>query len=163
MWRSKRDQPTLESVVSFLGTDIEKIGILMEEILDKPSVISRIANLFTRSEEVDEFDAPVADTAFVQSQPRQTIRYTVTVRKDMYTFEDAMAVANGLRRGEQQIINLAALSGELRDKTINFLCGVNYAQEGTWENVSPDVVLIAPKHALVELTPATPRMNSVSN
>jgi len=55
------------------------------------------------------------------------------------------------------------LSGELRDKTINFLCGVNYAQEGTWENVSPDVVLIAPKHALVELTPATPRMNSVSN
>ncbi len=27
-----------------------------EEILDKPSVISRIANLFTRSEEVDEFD-----------------------------------------------------------------------------------------------------------
>ncbi|MCE2766659.1 MAG: cell division protein SepF, partial [Fimbriimonadaceae bacterium] len=103
----------------------------MEEILDKPSVISRIANLFTRSEEVDEFDAPVADTAFVQSQPRQTIRYTVTVRKDMYTFEDAMAVANGLRRGEQQIINLAALSGELRDKTINFLCGVNYAQEGT--------------------------------
>ena len=55
----------------------------MEEILDKPSVISRIANLFTRSEEVDEFDAPVADTAFVQSQPRQTIRYTVTVRKDM--------------------------------------------------------------------------------
>jgi cell division inhibitor SepF len=81
----------------------------------------------------------------------------------MYTFEDAMAVANGLRRGEQQIINLAALSGELRDKTINFLCGVNYAQEGTWENVSSDVVLIAPKHALVELTPATPRMNSVSN
>jgi cell division inhibitor SepF len=136
----------------------------MEDMVaEKPSVISKIASLFTRTEEVDEFDAPIADTTVIHSQPRQTIRYTVTVRRTMTTFEDAMAAANGLKHGEQQILNLSGLAIEVKEKALNFLCGVNYIQEGTWEQIADDVYLIAPKHALVEVTPATPRMNAITN
>ena len=65
--------------------------------------------------------------------------------------------------GEQQILNLTLLTPEVKDKVLNFLCGVNYVQEGTWEEIGTDIYLIAPKQALVEVAPATPRMNALKN
>jgi cell division inhibitor SepF len=137
----------------------------MEEmIVDKPTIIGKIANLFARTEDVDDFEPEVAETAVVHSSPmRPTHRYTVTVRREMMNFEDAMAAANGLKHGEQQILNLTLLTPEVKEKVLNFLYGVNYVQEGTWEEVGTDVYLVAPKQALVEVAPATPRMNALKN
>ena len=138
----------------------------MEEMVqDKPSIIGKIANLFTRSdyESDDDFGPETMDHAVVMSPMRPLHRYTITVRKEVMNFEDAMATANGLKHGEQQILNLTLLTPEVKDKVLNFLCGVNYVQEGTWEEIGTDIYLIAPKQALVEVAPATPRMNALKN
>jgi cell division inhibitor SepF len=136
----------------------------MEEmVMDKPSVFGKIANLFTRTEEIDDFEPEIMEQAVVHSPMRPSHRYTVTIRREMQHFDDAMAAANGLKHGEQQILNLSLLTPEVKEKVLNFLCGVYYVQEGTWEEIGPDVYLVAPKQALVEVAPATPRMNALKN
>lgn len=133
----------------------------MEELVlqEKPGLFTRIAGMFTREEFEDEMD--------VQSSKPLTIRaahrYTVTVRRQISSFDDAMAAADGLKKGEQQILNLSSTEPALRQKIVDFMCGVNFAQEGTWEEVGDDVYLIVPANAYVEVAPATPRMSAVRN
>ena len=94
---------------------------------------------------------------------QKAARYTVTVRRQIVAFEDAMAAAEGLKRGEQQILNLSSTEASVRQKIVDFMCGVNYAQEGTWEEVGENVYLIVPSFAYVEVAPATPRMAAARN
>lgn len=74
-----------------------------------------------------------------------------------------MSAANGLKCGEQQILNLASTETALRQKIVDFMCGVNYAQEGTWEEVGENIYLVVPANAYVEVAPATPRMQASKN
>jgi len=138
----------------------------MEEMViqDKPGIISKIANIFSRTEEFDEIEEPLmSDKAQAGLQLRQNYRYTVTVRRQIVSFDDAMAAANGLKRGEQQILNLCATEPSTRQKIVDFMCGVNFSQEGTWEEIGENIYLIVPSNAYVEVAPATPRMNSIRN
>jgi len=129
---------------------------------DKPTILSRIAGMFARTEEIEDSEyESQADP--VTPALRQSYRYTVTVRKQVGSFEDAMAAANGLKRGEMQIINLVGVDALTKQKIVDFMSGVNYAQEGTWEEIGQDVYLVAPSHAYVEVAPATPRMNALRN
>ena len=138
----------------------------MEEtvIQDKPGFMSRIAGIFTRT---DEFEEEVEVTPEKQAngglQLRANYRYTVTVRRQITSFDDAMAAANGLKRGEQQILNLTNTDPVTRQKIVDFMCGVNYAQEGTWEEIGDAVYLIVPSNAYVEVAPPTPRMTALRN
>jgi len=141
----------------------------MEEMTlqDKPGLFGRIAGLFTRTEEVEVLEeVPVTNDrigAAAAVQLRQNYRYTVTVRRQITSFDDAMAAANGLKRGEQQILNLSATDPVTRQKIVDFMCGVNFAQEGTWEEVGEGVYLIVPSNAYVEVAPPTPRVNALRN
>jgi len=118
--------------------------------------------MFTRTEEIEEeVEAPVSNSAGLQL--RQNYRYTVTVRRQITSFDDAMAAANGLKRGEQQILNLTGTDTATRQKIVDFMCGVNFAQEGTWEEIGDGIYLIVPSNAYVEVAPPTPRMNSLRN
>jgi len=143
----------------------------MEEmtIQEKPGLFTRLAGMFTRTEDfVEEEEAPVANTgdrthALAAMQLRQNYRYTVTVRRQITSFDDAMAAANGLKRGEQQILNLSATDAVTRQKIVDFMCGVNFSQEGTWEEVGEHVYLIVPSNAYVEVAPPTPRVNALRN
>ena len=136
----------------------------MEELAlqDKPGIFSRVAGLFTRTEEFEEEMEPVQERG-APLQLKQTYRYTVTVRRDITSFDDAMSAANGLKRGEQQILNLCATDPVTRQKIVDFMCGVNFAQEGTWEEVGENIFLIVPANAYVEVAPASPRSNAVRN
>lgn len=142
----------------------------MEEmtIQDKPGLFSRIAGMFTRTEEVEviEEEVPVTNDRVGQAasiQLRPNYRYTVTVRRQITSFDDAMAAANGLKRGEQQILNLTATDAVTRQKIVDFMCGVNFSLEGTWEEVGEHVYLIVPSNAYVEMAPPTPRVNALRN
>lgn len=139
----------------------------MEEMVlqEKPGLVSRIVGLFARTEEIEEeVEMPVAPSNNANTvQLRQNYRYTVTVRRQITSFDDAMAAANGLKRGEQQILNLTATDATTRQKIVDFMCGVNFAQEGTWEEVGEHIYLIVPSNAYVEVAPPTPRMNSLRN
>jgi len=137
----------------------------MEELQlqDKPGLFGRLKDIFTRVEEVEE------DVDETEGRPANALtlkaayRYTVTVRRQIVSFDDAMAAANGLKRGEQQILNLAGTDPAIRQKIVDFMCGVNFAQEGTWEALGENIYMVVPASAYVEVAPATPRMTAIKN
>lgn len=138
----------------------------MEEMVlqDKPGIFSRIAGMLTRRD--DEFEEDVVADSTPENRAytlKSAARYTVTVRRQIVSFEDAMACANGLKCGEQQILNLASTEPALRQKIVDFMSGVNYAQEGTWEEIGENIYVVVPANAYVEMAPATPRMNASRN
>lgn len=133
----------------------------MDEMVveEKPGLFSRVAGMFTRQEaeefeEVDEVTQPTKTETGMQL--RSSYRYTVTVRRQIVSFDDALAAANGFKRGEQQIINLSGTEPALRERIKDFLSGVNYAQEGTWEEVGEHIYMIVPHTAYIEVAPPSP-------
>lgn len=116
----------------------------------------RISSVLHRNEEYeDDFEA---STNNPRLRLQSTHRYHVTVRRQIVSFQDAVAAADGLKRGEQQILNLSMATPELREKIKDFMCGVNYTAEGTWEELGDNVYLLAPASAYVEVAPASQRM-----
>lgn len=137
----------------------------MEEMVieEKPGVLSKFLSRFVRQEEIYE-EEPVAEPRRGQPTTLQpSYRYTITVRRQITSFDDAVAAAHGLKRGEQQILNLSLTDPQTRQKIVDFMCGVNFAEEGTWEEVGQDIYLIVPTNAHVEVAPPSPRMAAVRN
>jgi cell division inhibitor SepF len=133
----------------------------MEETIVKPGLFSRLAGLVRREEWEDDFESPT-----VPPNPLRVAsahRYNITVRRQIVSFQDAVSAADGLKRGEQQVLNLTMATPELRDKIKDFMCGVNYAAEGTWEELGENVYLLAPASAYVEVAPSSPRMAAQNN
>ena len=91
----------------------------MEELMlqeEKPGFFSRIAGIFKGEEYEEEEDLTPEKVANDATQMRPNYRYTVTVRRQITSFDDALAAANGLKRGEQQILNLSATDQAERGK-----------------------------------------------
>ena len=132
----------------------------MEESMveDQPGIISKFMKLIHKDHaDGEEMDYASHETSTSNTTTaRPSYRYTVTVRRQIVSFEDAMAAANGLKRGEQQVLNLNNTDLVTRQKIVDFMSGVNYAQEGTWEEIGENVYLVAPAHAYVEIAPAGP-------
>ena len=137
----------------------------MEEIEDqeRQGLFGKLAGIFTREEdeEVDEVREPkrMARAADV----RTVYKYHVTIRRQIVSFEDALSAAQGLKRGEQQILNLTQTEPSLREKIKDFMCGVNFSQEGTWEEVGDNIFLVVPANVFVEVAPASPRQMAGRN
>ena len=127
-----------------------------EQILDdRPGLFSRIGRFFTKDEIEEQEAQEEQSSAPTPLALRGTARYTVTVRRGIASFEDAVAAAQGLKQGEQQVLNLAATSPNLRQKIVDFMHGVNFAKDGTWEELGEHVYLFAPACAYVEVAPAS--------
>ena len=140
----------------------------MEETLleEKPGFFGKVFGKFTRTEiyeEEMEIQPEKALTAAPASGMRRDYRYTVTIRRQITSFDDAVAAAHGLKRGEQQIINLSGTDMALRQKIVDFMSGVNFAHEGTWEEIGDGIYLVVPQNAYVEVAPATPRGSASRN
>ncbi|HRK20561.1 MAG TPA: cell division protein SepF [Fimbriimonadaceae bacterium] len=131
------------------------------ELQEKPGLFSRLTGLFGRAEsEEDEegvIDNPNAITL------RSAYRYHVTVRRQVTTFDEAYAAANGLKRGEQQILNLSLTEPSLRQKIVDFMSGVSFAQDANWEEIGEHVFLIAPGSAYVEVSAEMPKNSFLRN
>jgi cell division inhibitor SepF len=132
-----------------------------QALQDRPGIFTRIAGIFVRPD--DEEEETMDSEGPKALQVRSAYRYAVTVRRNVTSFEDALAAANGLKRGEQQILNLNDSDTALRQKIVDFMCGVNFAQEGTWEEIGENVYIMVPANAYVEVAPATPRMSALKN
>lgn len=133
----------------------------MEELVEKPGFFTRIVDRLAprhTEEDYDDYDVPNHGL-----RVHAVHRYHVTVRRQVVSFQDAVAAADGLKRGEQQILNLSMASAELREKIKDFMCGVNYNAEGTWEELGDGVYLLAPASAYVEVAPASSRMQADRN
>jgi len=128
---------------------------------ERPSLWTRIKNGLLGSDdpEDDEVDEPQTSPSEGHSPRRQvaplrlsTARsHQVTVRLNAQVFEDAKVAADGLKSGEQQIVNLEKASPQMGERIIDFLNGVCYALDGTVERVGEKVYMFVPANVLVEV------------
>jgi cell division inhibitor SepF len=132
------------------------------EIQEKPGLFTRIASVFSRHDAEEEDSESISGD--IQSYPlRSSYRYHVTIRRDVMNFDDAYAAANGLKRGEQQILNLARSEPTLRQKIVDFMCGVSFAQDANWEEIGEHIYLLCPPSAFVEVAPSLSRTGAYPN
>lgn len=135
----------------------------MEETIERPGFFGRIRDLFNREDDL----ADGHDTDHVPTRPalrvHHTHRFHVCVRRQVVSFQDAVAAADGLKRGELQSLNLTMCPPELREKIKDFMCGVGYNAEGEWIELGDSVYLLVPPSASVEIANASQRMVSNRN
>lgn len=131
------------------------------ELQEKPGLFSRLTGMFTRQELDEEEEAEVeGPTTYAL---RSAYRYHVTIRRQVSNFEEAYAAATGLKRGEQQILNLSQTDPVLRQKIVDFMSGVSFAQDANWEEIGDHVYLVAPGSAFVEISAEAPKNNFLRN
>ena len=135
----------------------------MEELVlqEKPGLFSRLGKMFTREDADIEEEQPTTEAGRALTLQRAH-RYLITVRRGITTFDDAMEAAHGLKRGEQQILNLSTTEPLLRQKIVDFMSGVNFAQEGTWEEIGDNIYVVAPATAFVEVAPSSTRIGATA-
>lgn len=79
------------------------------------------------------------------------------------SFGDIQKVADRLKGGEPQIINLEKTPAEVADRLIDFLNGVTYALDGFVEKISEGAYLFTPSHITIhadgpeQTTPQPPK------
>lgn len=75
----------------------------------------------------------------------------VSVWLTIQSFENAQMAADGLKEGNQQIVNLEKASPEVCTRVIDFLNGVTYALDGFVERVGEKVYLFTPANFHIEV------------
>lgn len=131
------------------------------ELQEKPGLFTRLAGMFSRDHSEEEEEAGIDGSSTYAL--RAAYRYHVTVRRQVSSFEEAYTAATGLKRGEQQIMNLALTEPTLRQKIVDFMSGVAFAQDANWEEVGEHVYLVAPASAFVEVGADMPRNGFLRN
>lgn len=101
-------------------------------------------------------------TTLRMDQSRQT---HITVRRAIQTFDDARRAADGLKDGQQQIVNLEQTSGDMTERIIDFLNGATYALDGSVEKIGEMVYLFTPSSVVIDIEdrPATPVRAAIYN
>lgn len=127
-------------------------------------LFGKLAGIFTREDEDSEVEETRETKRMARAAEVRTVyKYHVSIRRQIVSFEDALSAAQGLKRGEQQILNLTQTEPSLREKIKDFMCGVNFSQEGTWEEIGDNIFLVVPANVFVEVAPASPRQMAGRN
>ena len=134
-----------------------------EAVKERVGFFRGVRDFFSRREEIEEVieETDVAASGTTASRP--SYRYTMTVRRTISTKEDMIAAAHGLKRGEGQILNLTDTEPLLRKTIVDFMSGVNFSEDGTWEEIGENIYMVVPALAYVEVAPQTARSASVRN
>jgi cell division inhibitor SepF len=100
--------------------------------------------------------APPGHTGMSEAKRRASLRLETsrTIRVDVRTnatvFNDARQAADGLKSGQQQIVNLERATPQMAERIIDFLNGVTYALDGSVERIGEKVYLFAPANVQIE-------------
>ena len=129
---------------------------ISDEEYPRRSFWTRCKETILGVEEPDEEETHVASTPTSQKQAQplrlQTARGgRVAVRLNAQVFEDAKVAADGLKGGEQQIVNLEKATPQMAERIIDFLNGVCYALDGTVERVGERVYMFVPANVAVDV------------
>jgi cell division inhibitor SepF len=127
----------------------------MDEQTGKPGFFERILG-FVHRDEVEDLEEDRDRIPTSNLKVGHDHSHHVTVRTQVVSFQDAVASADGLKRGETQVVNLSMAVPEMREKIKDFLCGVNYNAEGTFEELGDNVYLLTPSTIYVEVAPSSP-------
>ena len=128
----------------------------MEETAEKSTVFTKLATFLGRHDRNDEdTDRPQAmHDDRVPLRIHHKFAYHVTVRRNIVSFQDAVSAAEGLKRGEAQVLNLTQAPAELREKIKDFMCGCQFMADAHMEELGDHVYLLAPAHAEIEVAGA---------
>ncbi|CCW36481.1 hypothetical protein CWRG_01383 [Chthonomonas calidirosea] len=125
------------------------------------SLLHRIKDMFLGPDDQEDEAEEHPSEAEVARRPQQPLRLhtartsRVAVRRNAQVFEDARVTADGLKMGEQQIVNLEKASPQMGERIIDFLSGVCYALDGTVERIGDRVYLFVPANVEVEVDEGT--------
>jgi cell division inhibitor SepF len=81
----------------------------------------------------------------------QARRQHVTVRRAVYSLDDARRAADGLKAGQQQIVNLEQTPPDVMDRIVHFLHGATYAIDGSVEKIGDQVYLFTPSTVTIDI------------
>jgi cell division inhibitor SepF len=81
----------------------------------------------------------------------QSKRAHVTVRRSVQNFDDARRAADGLKDGQQQIVNLEQTPADMAERIIDFLNGATYALDGSVEKIGEQVYLFTPSSVTIDV------------
>jgi cell division inhibitor SepF len=81
----------------------------------------------------------------------QTRRTHITVRRAVQSFDDARRAADGLKEGQQQIVNLEQTPADMTERITDFLNGATYALEGSVEKIGEQVYLFTPNSVTIDV------------
>lgn len=81
----------------------------------------------------------------------QTRRTHITVRRAVHSFDDARRAADGLKEGQQQIVNLEQTPADMAERITDFLNGATYALEGSVEKIGEQVYLFTPASVIIDV------------
>ena len=81
----------------------------------------------------------------------QTRRTHITVRRAVHSFDDARRAADGLKEGQQQIVNLEQTPADMTERITDFLNGATYALEGSVEKIGEQVYLFTPNSVTIDV------------
>ncbi|MBR4748425.1 MAG: cell division protein SepF [Abditibacteriota bacterium] len=114
----------------------------------------------------DEIYEDEADYDEEEEEPRQSrfvtktnsTKRTVSVWQTVRTEKDAKLVADGLKQGREQIISFDLNKESLPEQNniLQFLCGVIYAINGNYAQISENVFIFTPSGYHVEFKAKTP-------
>jgi len=133
---------------------------LSDEEYPRRSFWGKCKDMIMGVEEPDdeETHAPVSTTAPpAAGKQAQTLRLQmakggrVAIRLNAQVFEDAKIAADGLKGGEQQIVNLEKATPQMAERIIDFMNGVCYALDGTVERVGERVYMFVPANVAVDV------------
>ncbi len=123
---------------------------------------------FILGPEVDEGEESVHEDEEAQDSSRQakgssrgrrqpslhvatSTRGRVAIRLNAISFDDAKVAADGLKNGEQQIINLEKATPQMAQRIIDFLNGTCHALDGAVERIGENVYMFVPANVAVEV------------
>jgi cell division inhibitor SepF len=78
-------------------------------------------------------------------------RQHITVRRAVYSFDDARRAADGLKSGQQQIVNLEQTPTDMTERIVDFLNGATYAIDGSVEKIGEQVYLFTPNSVTIDI------------
>jgi cell division inhibitor SepF len=111
----------------------------------------RVFGIEEREDEMEE-DAPTPDARRRAALRLDTARgVRVALRLNAAVFNDARVAADGLKSGQQQIVNLEKATPQMAERITDFLSGVTYALDGSVEKIGDKVYLFAPANVNVEI------------
>lgn len=130
---------------------------LSDEEYPRRSAWTKFKDTIFGVEEPDEDEPQTGPPTPVSSKQAQPLRLQmarggrVAIRLNAQVFEDAKVAADGLKGGEQQIVNLEKATPQMAERIIDFMNGVCYALDGTVERVGERVYMFVPANIAVDV------------
>ena len=130
---------------------------LSDEEYPRRSFWTRCKDMIVGVEEPEDEEPEAGASPPAASKQAQPLRLQmarggrVAIRMNAQVFEDAKVAADGLKGGEQQIVNLEKATPQMAERIIDFMNGVCYALDGTVERVGERVYMFVPANVAVDV------------